>query len=218
MLDSIYSNQFVFEKHGPYFSEYISMCIHNYRNVKTSNTERHHILPKCLHPDKIYDNSNWNLVHLPYELHQQAHWILSDAFPEHTGLKKAKALMNRLSFAGENHPLYGTHLSEATRKKISDKNRGKIRSDMFKRNLSDRLSGEGHHMYGKQHTAETRKKISESLLGTIHTAETRQQMSKAALGKPKAKTICPHCGKEGSIANMKRWHFQNCINRLHNPK
>jgi hypothetical protein len=22
--------------------------------------------------------------------------------------------------------------------------------------------------------------------------------------------ICPHCGLEGGIYNMKRWHFDNC--------
>lgn len=25
------------------------------------------------------------------------------------------------------------------------------------------------------------------------------------------KIICPHCQKEGSVTNMKRWHFDNCL-------
>lgn len=29
-------------------------------------------------------------------------------------------------------------------------------------------------------------------------------------GKPKPTITCPHCGKEGSPNNMKRWHFDNC--------
>ena len=27
---------------------------------------------------------------------------------------------------------------------------------------------------------------------------------------PAPKVICPHCGLEGGISNMKRWHFDNC--------
>ena len=26
--------------------------------------------------------------------------------------------------------------------------------------------------------------------------------------------ICPHCGKEGSVPNMKRWHFEKCKKKL----
>lgn len=27
------------------------------------------------------------------------------------------------------------------------------------------------------------------------------------------KAVCPHCGKEGILAGMKRWHFDNCRNK-----
>jgi endogenous inhibitor of DNA gyrase (YacG/DUF329 family) len=27
------------------------------------------------------------------------------------------------------------------------------------------------------------------------------------------KVTCPHCGKQGNVGNMKRWHFDNCGNR-----
>lgn len=27
---------------------------------------------------------------------------------------------------------------------------------------------------------------------------------------PKARTVCPHCGLEGGVNVMKRWHFDNC--------
>ena len=26
------------------------------------------------------------------------------------------------------------------------------------------------------------------------------------------KVSCPHCGKQGNVGNMKRWHFENCGN------
>lgn len=33
---------------------------------------------------------------------------------------------------------------------------------------------------------------------------------KAKKRKPKQKTTCPHCGREGGISAMYRWHFDNC--------
>ena len=27
---------------------------------------------------------------------------------------------------------------------------------------------------------------------------------------------CPHCQKEGQLANMKRWHFDNCKFKINN--
>lgn len=38
--------------------------------------------------------------------------------------------------------------------------------------------------------------------------EVRRNMSQAA--KAREKITCPHCGKTGSISNMKRWHMENC--------
>ena len=31
-------------------------------------------------------------------------------------------------------------------------------------------------------------------------------------GVKRPTTICPHCGKKGAIASLKRYHFDNCIN------
>lgn len=28
------------------------------------------------------------------------------------------------------------------------------------------------------------------------------------------KLVCPHCGKQGNVSNMKRWHFEKCKNLL----
>jgi ribosomal protein S27AE len=44
-------------------------------------------------------------------------------------------------------------------------------------------------MWGKTHNEEAKLKIIEA---------------------NKQKVVCPHCGKTGGIAVMKRWHFGNC--------
>ena len=51
------------------------------------------------------------------------------------------------------------------------------------------ISGDKNPMWGKEHSADTRAKIAE---------------------KAKRRIECPHCGKDGNIANMHRWHMDNC--------
>lgn len=54
------------------------------------------------------------------------------------------------------------------------------------------ISGEKNPMWGKEHRASTKAKIGE---------------------KSKRRIECPHCGKDGNIANMHRWHLDNCRNK-----
>lgn len=105
------------------------------------------------------------------------------------------------------------------------------------------MLGEKNHFYGKHHTKETlelissktkegmknilprtkehNKKISRALIGTIFSKERCENISKSKKGKiawnkgKKSKTIiCPYCLKEGGISNMKRWHFNNCKEKI----
>ena len=44
--------------------------------------------------------------------------------------------------------------------------------------------------------------------GQTHTDDTRAKMRAAHAARPPA--VCPVCGKNGQLSNMKRWHFDNC--------
>jgi group I intron endonuclease len=69
---------------------------------------------------------------------------------------------------------------------------------------------------GKKISEKQKQQISEKLRGRTFSEERNQKIAKALAGKskseqhrknlqkPKPKTECPHCGKEGSISNMKR--------------
>lgn len=58
-------------------------------------------------------------------------------------------------------------------------------------------------MSGIKRSEETKQKIKNTKLNM--TEETKHRMK---LAQAKQKPIaCPHCGKEGRIAPMKRWHF-----------
>jgi hypothetical protein len=65
-------------------------------------------------------------------------------------------------------------------------------------------------------SAEHRKKISETQKAnggngpSNHTEESKNKIRETLKSKPRPKTICPHCNKEGGSIAMSRWHFDNC--------
>jgi len=139
--------------------------------------------------------------------------------------------------SGENHPNYGKTLSKETRKKMSESATGKKKSEEHKEKLRIAQTGRKYSEETKQklskirmgHTTsiETRKKIGDAHrgkvvseearknmslahLGNHHTEEAKQKISKAFLGIKWRLVTCPHCGKEGGVNVMYRWHFDNC--------
>ena len=90
-------------------------------------------------------------------------------------LTKKKYSENHREQDGENHPFYGKHHTEETRKKMSKSLKGKKHpmygkhhTDETKKKLSEKhtnIKSENHPMYGKHHTDETKRKISETLTG-----------------------------------------------------
>ena len=89
----------------------------------------------------------------------------------------------RESRKGKNSPLFGKHLSEETKKKISDAKKGISLSDEHKKKLSKLRQGEKNGFYGKHHSEKTKKKLSQINSGKMHTEEAKRKMSKARKGK-----------------------------------
>lgn len=72
----------------------------------------------------------------------------------------------------ENNPVYGTHRSEETKRKISEKAIGRKHSDEAKRKMSEQRVGEKNVMYGQTHTQEAREKIAKALGHPVRCIET----------------------------------------------
>ena len=70
-----------------------------------------------------------------------------------------------------------------TRKKLSESNRGKKRSEESRRKMSNAQKGEKSHMFGKPRSDEIKKKISNSRKGKMVSKETRRKMSEAHKGE-----------------------------------
>jgi group I intron endonuclease len=71
----------------------------------------------------------------------------------------------------------------------------------------------------KKHSEESKIKMSNAQKGKKHphSQETIEKIRLSKIGKSRKlnKTIeCPHCNKIGSVGLMKRWHFDNCKNKI----
>jgi hypothetical protein len=192
MTESIYKNPFVFEKHGPHFSDYIGICIKHHKDEKGENTEFHHIFPE----HKGGSNERWNMVHLQYELHVEAHRLLMEALPEDDSMKKAyNWTKDRGPTRGENNWMTGRT--------------GEL-CPMFGR------TGELHPMFGRTgelcpmfgRTGELHPMFGRT--GELHPMFGRPAWNKGkSMGKRK-RIKCEHCGGDFAAHTYARWHGPNC--------
>lgn len=104
----------------------------------------------------------------------------------------------------------GPNHTEESKKNISIGGKGikkPARTKEAKKIVSEKLTG-------RKRTKKECKAISDGLKGHSVSDERRKNISAGLTGKmkgiPKRTTKCPHCGKEGGIAPMKRFHFDNC--------
>ena len=76
---------------------------------------------------------------------------------------------SKLHYQGEKNPMYGKHLSEDVKQKISKamqgKNKGKHLSEEAKQHMSEAQKGEKNGMYGKHLSEEAKQKLSELMKG-----------------------------------------------------
>ena len=76
----------------------------------------------------------------------------------------------------------GYTLSEETKRKIGEANKGKKRSEESKQKISESQKGEKNNMYGKHLSEEHKKKLSEALKGIKRSDEAKKKISEALKG------------------------------------
>ena len=121
----------------------------------------------------------------------------------HTEETRKKISKNHVDFSGEKHPMYGKHISDEHKKKISEANKGRTLSDKHRKRLSEvnkgktlsdetkrKLSeankgkcGENSPKYGKHMSEEAKRKIGEANKGKILSDETKRKLSEAHKGE-----------------------------------
>lgn len=191
-------------------------------------TERHHIVPKSM--GGVDDESN--MVALTPRLHYLAHYLLWKAFRN-----RKMAFAFHVMIHGDP---YNVRYSKLTSKSYEllvvecrELNRGSNHPSYGKKRSEESKVNQRLAVKGKKWTQERREKLSKSMIEyhrnnkRVVSDETKRKISDANRGKSKpfteehiaalnvhalnkAQLVCPHCGKQGQYANMKRWHFDNC--------
>jgi len=90
--------------------------------------------------------------------------------------------------------------------------KGAILSDEIKEKIRDAQKGIKRKAHSKEHS----EKISKSLAGKKKSAEHIEKMSKAATERSQKIIVCPHCGYEGHLPNIYRFHFNYCKSKAWN--
>lgn len=70
-------------------------------------------------------------------------------------------------FSGENNPMYGTHLSEYSKKKLSEANKGHKCPEYQKQKQRLSMLGSGNPFYGEKHTKESLELMSKNRTGLL---------------------------------------------------
>ena len=190
-------------------------------------TEKHHIIPRTLAGSddasnivvftgrehfiahlllaKIHGGSMWHAAHMMSNMKRYTNRKYENVRKEHvkrvsirqTGKivsldTRKKISENKERSAKISQSLKGRPKSEEHKeayKQARLAGGGWIVSEEHKSSVSKKMKGSGNPMWGKTHNEEAKLKIIEA---------------------NKQKIVCPHCGKTGGIAIMKRWHFDNC--------
>lgn len=71
-----------------------------------------------------------------------------------------------------------------------------------------------HPFKGKKLSQKARDNMRKGQLGSKASNETKLKMSLAKKDIPKETVQCPHCLKCGGKPAMKRWHFENCKQKI----
>lgn len=143
-----------------------------------------------------YNRPADELIFLKISEHNRLHNEGKPKTEEHKN-KIAETLKGKL--AGEKHPMYGKHHSEATREKISKAEKGKYVSEETRRKLSEASKGNKNRL-GKHHSEETKKKIGEKSKGRYPSVETRKKLS--AVKKGNTNVRGKHWYNNGEVSKM----------------
>ncbi len=124
------------------YQEFIEQCRHTDQGIQT---QKHHILPKCIGGTDSLEN----IIELSWINHYLAHYLLAKENPDNKQLQKAFKRMGdinfflnrcyKLSLAGEESHKCGRHwnLSEDTKKKMSTAKTGVKFTEEHKRKISE---------------------------------------------------------------------------------
>jgi hypothetical protein len=150
--------------------------------------------------------------HKKHQVHKNPLYInqATGAGTFHADIRGKKNPFYGSSRTGEQNPMYGKTHNDRTRQKMSSSGKGKHsqpKTEEFKQTMRE-------HYYGKTYEerfgAEYAEQIKQKQRGKVRTDEHKQNIRNNPYNANRPKLSCPHCTKEVSVGNLKRWHGDNC--------
>lgn len=126
--------------------------------------------------------------------------------------KKKISEANKGRLVGPKNPNYGKPMSEETKKKLSESKKGKYCGENNPNYGNHKLSRENNPFYGKHHTDETKDKLRQINLGKKLPEETKIKIGRALMGEKN-----PNFGKEFSEETKHRIS-ETAKKRFEDPK
>ncbi len=117
-------------------------------------------------------------------------------------------LKHSKKMSGINNPFYGKQHSIKTKQEISIKTSNQVVA-------KNKITGE--NLKVSKSIFDNDENLIGVTTGYIISDETKTKISKALLGKvykKQKRLICPHCEKHIALNQAKRWHFDNCKERV----
>jgi hypothetical protein len=150
--------------------------------------------------------------HKKHQVHKNPLYInqATGAGTFHADIRGKKNPWYGKSRTGELNPMYGKTHKESTRKKMSANGKGKHsqpKTDEFKQTMREHYVGK---TYEERFGVEYAEQIKQKQRGKVRTEEHKQNIRNNPYHANRPKLRCPHCSKEVSVGNLKRWHGDNC--------
>ena len=127
-------------------------------------------------------------------------------FSKEHDIVNSKEWANLIEENGLDGVVPGSTAKESTKKLMSEQRKGSIPWNKGKTYTIQKEYGKGKNnpMYGKKHKKSSLEKMKKAKENYIPWNK----------GITEEKIKCPHCDMKGSKSMMKRWHFDNCRNKV----
>lgn len=140
---------------------------------------------------------------------------------------ETKEKRNKTIKKNKSHNFLG---GEIQRKRVEEGRHHLLGGEIQRKAMNKRVADGHHHLkQGNVHVVDLtgntsfipkEEYLTQTELVHINSFEGKRRMGKETRLTEKRqeylkkKIICPHCGKEGNVSNMKRWHFDNCKQQI----
>lgn len=167
-------------------------------------------------------NALWRMMNKQSHSQQRNYTFTAEEYEE-SRFNHSKIQSQRMS--KENHPFFGKKHTVETKKKMSERKKGKTYEEIHGQEFASLMRERRRiETTGKKRSDITREKIRQNKLGKPRDPElmkrvgeklkgrkqSQDTLEKKRLAREAGKRTCEYCGKITTLTNYKKWHGKNC--------